>query len=355
MSSYMDNDSRMIYMDNAATTRLKDSVLEAMMPYLTDCFHNPGGIYDPGLHTRKAVASSRSSIAATLNAHPSEIYFTCGGTEADNWAIKSIPELKADSPRPVQIIVSSFEHHAVLGSAKWLEGRGVKVCCVRPRESGIIDVSDIEKNICADTALISVMHVNNELGTIQDISEIGRLAHDHGILFHTDAVASYGHLPIDVKKMNIDLLSASAHKFGGPKGAGFLYADEKLKLPSFMHGGGQEQGRRAGTENTAAIVGMAAAAEHAHEYMDAALIIRRELDEYMLRGIGRLNKEKSGKGDIRINGTADTLRCGARMPGSFNIMIPGTGSEEVIVRLGMEGICVSAGAACASSYDSSSI
>ena len=340
---------RIIYMDNAATTSLYDEALEAMMPYLKGAFANPAAIYDIGQEAAGAVAAARSDIASTLGAHPNEIYFTSGGTEADNWAIKGVAGggyLSHGSHRPAagtdrpHIITSAFEHHAVLNTCKWLEKNGCRVSYVNPSADGIVPVSEIESHICKDTVLISVMLANNETGTIQSVREIGTLAHEHGILFHTDAVAAYGHIPVNVKESNIDLMSASAHKFNGPKGTGFLYVSEEIKLPPFMHGGAQEQGRRAGTVNVPGIVGMAAAAVRHHNDMEADIVRLNKLGSYFLEKLPI---------PIRINGCIDK-----RLSGSFNIMIPGVSAEELTVRLGMEGICVSAGAACATYQGDSS-
>ena len=267
---------KIIYMDNAAATRLSDEAFNAMLPFLSLNHANPGGIYAYADEAVRAVAAARESIAGTLNARPNEIYFTSGGTESDNWALKGMTELacsdthrkyktaSSDSAKP-HIITSSIEHHAVLNTCKWLERNGCRVSYAKPDQNGIVPVSEIERLICTDTILISIMLVNNELGTVQPVDKIGALAHEHGIPLHTDAVAAYGHIPIDVGTMNIDLLSCSGHKFNGPKGVGFLYVNEKYKLPPFMHGGAQEQGRRAGTGNVGGIAGMAAAAVRHHD------------------------------------------------------------------------------------------
>lgn len=380
------NGNPIIYMDNAATTRLCDEAFNAMLPFLKDDYGNPGGLYDMGQEARRAVADARWDIAGSLNAAAAEIYFTSGGTESDNWALKGVAELKPglhdagsgfgtaeryrnSSEGYPHIITTSFEHHAILETCRQLQTKGVRVSYVNPDAEGYISVNEIEKHICKDTVLISVMHVNNELGTIQPIEETGRLAHANGILFHTDAVASYGHIPIDVKAMNIDLLSAGAHKFSGPKGVGFLYVNENIKLPPLIAGGAQERGRRAGTENVPAIAGMAAAANKMYDNMDVNLARRRCLDKYFMMKLDSLNAgyvhDEAGKGRrIVLNG------CGAsyvdvdpesgraftdrRLPGTFSMTIPGFEAEELIVRLGMRGICISAGAACASSADEGS-
>ena len=343
--------SHIIYMDNAATVRLKDEALTAMMPYLKGSYANPGGIYDFAQRVRKDVAAAREDIAKAIGAHPTELFFTSGGSESDNQAIRGVAELKSASLP--HIITSSFEHHAVLNTCRYLERKGLaRVSYVNPDPSGFIDPDVLERQIEKDTVLISVMMVNNELGTIQPVRELGAIAKEHGILFHTDAVAATGHLPIDVKEMNIDLMSASGHKFGGPKGAGFLYVRENLKLPALIYGGSQERGRRAGTENVPGIIGMAAALKTMNDNMEKNLAKRRELDEYFAAmGTG------CATGTVLLaqeTGAKRTVPVAQRMPGHFSLTLPGVNAEELIVRLGMKGICISAGAACASSDDEGS-
>ncbi len=348
--------SHIIYMDNAATVRLKDEALTAMMPYLKGSYANPGGIYDFAQRVRKDVAAAREDIAKAIGAHPTEIFFTSGGSESDNQAIRGVAELKSASLP--HIITSSFEHHAVLNICRYLERKGLaRVSYVNPDPSGFIDPDVLERQIEKDTVLISVMMVNNELGTIQPVRELGAIAKEHGILFHTDAVAATGHLPIDVKEMNIDLMSASGHKFGGPKGAGFLYVRANLKLPALIYGGSQERGRRAGTENVPGIIGMAAALKTMNDNMEKNLAKRRELDAYFYG--------ETGDGSpFHINAVDHSLFCSGgnetgnrplfHLPGHFSLTLPGVNAEELIVRLGMKGICISAGAACASSDDEGS-
>ena len=351
--------SHIIYMDNAATVRLKDEALAAMMPYLKGSFANPGGVYDPAQEIKKDVAAAREDIAAAIGAYPTEIFFTSGGSESDNQAIRGVAEL--DPIRVPHIITSSFEHHAVLNTCRYLEKKGLaRVSYVNPSPSGFVNAADIERQIEKDTVLISVMMVNNELGTIQPVRELGAVAKEHGILFHTDAVAAVGHLPIDVKEMNIDLMSASGHKFGGPKGAGFLYVRENLKLPPLIYGGSQERGRRAGTENVPGTIGMAAALKAMNDEMDKNLEKRRELDEYFISEIESwcATGTDGAMGTVllapvscakRTVPVARTAPVASRMPGHFSLTLPGVNAEELIVRLGMKGICISAGAACASS------
>lgn len=363
--------NKIIYMDNAATTRLSDEAFNMMLPYLMGNHANPGAVYEYADVPKRAIAKARESIAKTLDAAANEIYFTSGGTEADNWALKGIAELASPSMKDrgvrafsydgqPHIITSAIEHHAVLNTCKWLEKCGCRVSYVKPDENGIISVPEIKRQICSDTVLISVMSVNNELGAVQPIDRIGALAHEYGIPFHTDAVASYGHILINVKEMNIDMLSASAHKFNGPKGVGFLYVNEKYKLTAFMHGGAQEQGRRAGTLNVAGIIGMASAAVRHHENIKSDLKRRRELDRYFKNKLEEIDYcfgVRSGGSKVVLNGPEGCMEENSgiknnsmpgRLPGTFNMTIPGIEAEELIVRLGMEGICVSAQAACAS-------
>lgn len=356
----------MIYMDNAATTKLSAEALEAMLPFLKNSYGNPGAIYDLGLEARRAVAGAREAIARTIGAHPSEIYFTGGGTEADNWAIQSAAG-SAMSFAGLHMITTSFEHHAVLNTCRWLEKFGCGVSYVNPDASGYVEAGEIERQIRNDTSLVSVMLVNNELGTVQPVTDVGKAAHDRGIMFHVDAVAAYGHIPIDVNAMNIDMMSVSAHKFGGPKGAGFLYVNEKYKPVPLIHGGAQEQGRRGGTENVAGIAGMAAAALREHRNMDVNLKKRHKLDRYFINRLNEYNlsvtheglKPAEGRGWIYLNGMCRkdmplVTACAEdeerdRLPGIFSLTVSGMNAEELIVRLGMKGICISAGAACASS------
>ena len=360
-------------MDNAATTKLSNAAFEAMLPWLKEDYFNPGAVYGYADNAKRAISTAREDIASTLGAEPGEIFFTSGGTEADNWALKGTADpagqgllktLTGSGRNKEQghIITSAIEHHAVLNTCKYLERCGFRISYVKPDAAGYVSVSDIERLICDDTVLISIMLVNNELGTIQPVSKIGACAHERGILFHTDAVAAYGHIPIDVRKMNIDLLSVSAHKFGGPKGTGFLYVNGKYALGPFMHGGSQERGRRAGTENVAAIAGMAACALKHHDRMEENLERRKKLDLYFSGKLRELDRYPDLCGSRRIKLNGPIFRYGegpddvlsGRLPGSFNVMIPGMNAEEVIVRLGMEGICISAGAACAASNDEAS-
>ena len=325
----------MIYLDNAATTRTAPEVVEAMLPYFTEYYGNAGSIYGLAGESRKALLRARETIAGTLGAEANEIYFTAGGSESDNWALKAVFEAWQDKGK--HIITSRIEHHAVLHTCEYLEKMGARVTYLDVDSEGLVDPGQLERAIRPDTILISVMAANNEVGTIQPVKEIGEIAAAHGILFHTDAVQAYGHLPLAVQECHIDLLSASAHKFNGPKGAGFLYAGKKAGIRSFIHGGQQERGRRAGTENVPGIVGMAAAARRAHEHMK-----EREQKERMLRDylIGRIEAEIP---DVALNG--HRIR---RLPNNVNFSFAGMEGETMLIMLDMAQICASAGSACTS-------
>jgi len=324
-----------VYLDNAATSPMKKEALEAMMPYFIDNFSNPASIHALSRGPRAAVKEARETIARTLNADPSEIFFTSGGTESDNWALISGAEMKSSKGK--HIIVSSIEHHAILESADYLRKHGYEVTKVGVDSEGVIRMDELEKAIRPDTTLISVMTANNEIGTIEPIEEIGRLAHEHGILFHTDAVQAYGHIPIDVEKMNIDMLSVSAHKFGGPKGIGFLYVKKGIRLPSFMHGGEQENGRRAGTTNVPGVVGMAKAAEIAHRDLEANMKRMSGIRDHYIE---RIEKEIPY---CRLNGHRTK-----RLPGNANFSFRFVEGESLLMSLGMKGVYISTGSACAS-------
>ena len=325
----------MIYLDNAATTRTAPEVVEAMLPYFTEYYGNAGSIYGLAGESRKALLRARETIAGTLGAEANEIYFTAGGSESDNWALKAVFEAWQDKGK--HIITSRIEHHAVLHTCEYLEKMGARVTYLDVDSEGLVDPGQLERAIRPDTILISVMAANNEVGTIQPVKEIGEIAAAHGILFHTDAVQAYGHLPLAVQECHIDLLSASAHKFNGPKGAGFLYVGKKAGIRSFIHGGQQERGRRAGTENVPGIVGMAAAARRAHEHMK-----EREQKERMLRDylIGRIEAEIP---DVALNG--HRIR---RLPNNVNFSFAGMEGETMLIMLDMAQICASAGSACTS-------
>jgi len=325
----------MIYLDNAATTRTAPDVVEAMLPYFTAYYGNAGSIYGLAGESRKALLRARETIAGTLGAEANEIYFTAGGSESDNWALKAVFEAWQDKGR--HIITSRIEHHAVLHTCEYLEKMGARVTYLDVDSEGLVDPGQLERAIRPDTILISVMAANNEVGTIQPVKEIGEIAAAHGILFHTDAVQAYGHLPLAVQECHIDLLSASAHKFNGPKGAGFLYVGKKAGIRSFIHGGQQERGRRAGTENVPGIVGMAAAARRAHEHMEERAQKERMLRDYL---IGRIEAEIP---DVALNGHRTR-----RLPNNVNFSFADMEGETMLIMLDMAQICASAGSACTS-------
>ncbi len=325
----------MIYLDNAATTRTAPEVVEAMLPYFTEYYGNAGSIYGLAGESRKALLRARETIAGTLGAEANEIYFTAGGSESDNWALKAVFEAWQDKGR--HIITSRIEHHAVLHTCEYLEKMGARVTYLDVDSEGLVDPGQLERAIRPDTILISVMAANNEVGTIQPVKEIGEIAAAHGILFHTDAVQAYGHLPMAVQECHIDLLSASAHKFNGPKGAGFLYVGKKAGIRSFIHGGQQERGRRAGTENVPGIVGMAAAARRAYEHMEERAQKERMLRDYLIE---RIEAEIP---DVALNGHRTR-----RLPNNVNFSFADMEGETMLIMLDMAQICASAGSACTS-------
>nr|WP_304578512.1 cysteine desulfurase NifS [uncultured Acetatifactor sp.] len=325
----------MIYLDNAATTRTAPEVVEAMLPYFTEQYGNPSAIYSLGSAGKKAINEARRTIAAAIGAKPEEIYFTAGGTEADNWALKAAAECCAGKGR--HIITTKIEHHAVLHACGYLEKNGYEVTYLDVDRDGILDPESLKEAIRPDTVLISVMFANNEIGTIQPIREIGAIARERGILFHTDAVQAFGQIPIDVEEMHIDMLSASAHKLNGPKGTGMLYIRSGLKIRSFIHGGAQEKGVRAGTENVPGIVGFAAAVRRALSRMEEKAGRERELRDYLIRRI---------EGEIpycRLNGHREK-----RLPGNVNISFRFIEGESLLIMLDMRGVCASSGSACTS-------
>lgn len=323
----------MIYLDNGATSSVKTSAYEEMLPYFTEYYGNPSGIYNLSEKSAKAMENSREHLASLIGADMDEIYFTSGGTEADNWALKSTAEMLGDKGR--HIITTKIEHKAVLNSCKYLETKGYTVTYLDVDEYGMVRLDKLKAAIRKDTILISVMMGNNEIGTIQPIEEIGRIARRHNILFHTDAVQACGHIPIDVKNAHIDMLSASGHKFGGPKGIGFLYIRKGINLPSFIHGGGQESYKRAGTENVPAIVAMGMAAKEHKANMGSNVKYVINLREY---AINRVLREIPY---VRLNG--HRLR---RLPGNMSFSFQFVNGEAVQVELDMKGICVSTGSAC---------
>ncbi len=325
----------MIYLDNAATTKVSDRVFEAMKPYFCDIYANPSAIYGFAGKSRKGVDEAREQAAAMIGAKPNEIYFTAGGSESDNWAIKAAAE--ANQGKGKHIITSRIEHHAVLHTCQYLEKQGFEVTYIGVDEYGVIRLDELKAAIRQDTILISVMAANNEIGTIQPLSEIGALAREHGILFHTDAVQAYGHIPVNVEELGIDLLSASGHKLHAPKGIGLLYIRNGVKLGSLIQGGAQERSRRAGTLNTAGIVGMGEAARIASEQMHVNIERVSALRDYL---IGRILSEIP---DSRLNGHREN-----RLPGNVNVSIPFVEGETLLILLDQKGICASSGSACTS-------
>lgn len=325
----------MIYLDNAATTKPAPEVVEAMLPYLTECFGNPSAIYSLGSGAKKVVNRCKRTIAGAIGAGMEEIYFTSGGTESDNWAILAVADAYEQKGR--HIITTKIEHHAVLHTCEYLSGKGFEITYLEVDGDGLVDPGQVEKAIRPDTILISIMFANNEIGTLQPIGEIGEIARRHGVLFHTDAVQAYGQVPIRVDALKIDLLSASGHKCNGPKGIGFLYIRSGVKLGSMMHGGAQERGRRAGTENVPGIAGLEAATRRAVQNMQEKAAAEQELRDYLIR---RIEQEIPL---CRLNGHRTR-----RLPGNVNVSFRFVEGESVIIMLDMKGICVSGGSACTS-------
>lgn len=326
----------MIYLDNAATTKTAPEVLDAMLPYFGELYGNPSSIYEIAGKSKTAVSKARAEIAEVLGTKPENIYFTAGGTEADNWAL--VAAFEAYKAKGNHIITTKIEHHAILHTCEYLEKeRGARVTYLDVDENGIVKLEELEKAITPETILISVMFANNEIGTIQPIREIGMLAKEHSILFHTDAVQAFGPLDIQVDELNIDMLSASGHKINGPKGIGFLYIRKGVKIRSFIHGGAQERKRRAGTENVPGIVGMGAAARLAAQNREEQNKRETGLRDYM---IGRLLEEVP---HCRLNG--DAVK---RLPNNVNISFRFIEGESLLIMLDMEGIAASSGSACTS-------
>lgn len=326
---------RYIYMDNAATTRVKQEVLEEMLPYFTENYGNPSSIYTLGSKSKNAIEIARERVAKAINADPKEIFFTAGGSEADNWAIKGVAF--ANRNRGNHIITSKIEHHAVLHTCEYLEKQGFKVTYLDVDEYGVVDLEQLKNSITEDTILITIMFANNEIGTIQPIKEIGQIAKEHGVYFHTDAVQAVGHVKIDVDELNIDLLSMAAHKFYGPKGVGALYVRKGVKIDPLIAGGGQERNRRAGTENVPGIVGMGKAIELAYEHLE-------ENNERLIKLRDRLIKKVFENIDhVRLNGHPTK-----RLPGNANFCFEYIEGESMLLSLDMEGIAASSGSACTS-------
>lgn len=326
---------KLIYLDNAATTRLHPDVFLEMEPYFSKYYGNPSSIYRFAQESRCAVDKAREELAAVIGANPEEIYFTGGGSESDNWALKAAAE--AFGKKGKHIITSKIEHHAVLHTCEYLQKQGYDVTYLDVDEDGIIDLKQLEASIRPDTIVISVMAANNEIGSIQPIAEIGKIAEEHGIFFHTDAVQAFGHIPLNVKEMRIDALSASAHKIHGPKGIGFLYIRKGVKLPPFIHGGAQERGKRAGTHNVPGIIGFAAAAKRAHEKLAETMEKESKLRDYL---ISRLEKEIPFS---LLNGHRTK-----RLPNNVHFCFRFIEGESMLILLDEAGICASSGSACTS-------
>lgn len=325
----------MIYLDNAATTKTAPEVVDAMLPYFSEYYGNASTIYSLGAESKKAMDHARQTIADSLGAKPEEIYFTAGGSESDNWALKATAEAYASKGK--HIITTKIEHHAILHTCEYLEKRGFEITYLNVDRDGLISLDELKAAIRPDTILISVMFANNEIGTIEPIAEIGEIAKEHGVLFHTDAVQAYAQVPIHVDEMHIDMLSSSGHKLNGPKGIGFLYIRKGVKIRSFVHGGAQERSRRAGTENIPGIVGLGAAVERAMRIMDSKTRKEIELRDYL---IGRLENEIP---HCWLNGHRTK-----RLPNNINFSFLFIEGESMLIMLDMKGICASSGSACTS-------
>lgn len=326
---------KMIYLDNAATTKTAPEVVEAMLPYFTEFYGNASTVYEFGGKSKEAIAKARETIANAIGAKDNEIYFTAGGSESDNWALKATAE--AYKSKGKHIITSKIEHHAILHTCQWLEQQGYEVTYLDVDENGLVKLDELKKAIRPDTILISIMFANNEIGTIEPIAEIGKIAKEHDILFHTDAVQAFGQVPINVDEMNIDMLSTSGHKLNGPKGIGFLYIRKGVKIRSFVHGGAQERKRRAGTENVPGIVGFGKAVELAVSTMKERTDKEIELRDYL---IDRVLKEVPF---TRVNGDRKN-----RLPNNINFCFQFIEGESLLIMLDMKGICGSSGSACTS-------
>ena len=324
-----------IYLDNAATTRVSDAALNAMLPYFRQQYGNPSSLYAFGQEAKEALEHARETVAGVLNCEPREIIFTSGGSEADNQAIRSTADIGARAGKR-HIISTAFEHHAVLHTLSKLEKEGFEVTLLDVHSDGLVRVEELAAAIRPDTCLVTVMYANNEIGTIQPIAEIGRVCRERGVLFHTDAVQAAGHLPIDVRAQNIDLLSLSAHKFHGPKGVGALYARRGTALTNLIEGGAQERGKRAGTENTAGIAGMAAALDEAARNMERSSAKMTALRDRLIAGLSQIPHSA-------LNGDAER-----RLPGNVSFCFEGIEGESLLLLLDDKGICASSGSACTS-------
>ena len=326
---------KIIYLDNAATTQVDSKVLEAMLPFFTEYYGNPSAVYSFAETAKKAVEDAREKLAELIHAKKDEIYFTGGGSESDNWALKATAEAYGNKGK--HIITSKIEHHAILHTCEWLEKHGFEVTYLDVDEKGLVSPEELEKAIRPDTILISIMAANNEIGTIEPLAEIGEIAHKHGILFYTDAVQPFAHIPLDVDAMHIDMLSASGHKINGPKGIGIMYIRKGVKIRSFIHGGAQERQRRAGTHNVPGIVGFGKAAELALANMDERIKYETELRDYLIK---RVSSEIPY---TRVNGDLEK-----RLPNNANFCFRFIEGESMLILLDQNGICGSSGSACTS-------
>ena len=329
--------SQFIYADHAATTAVSDAALKAMLPYFTQEYGNPSSLYRFAQQAKADLDQARAVVARCLNARPEEIYFTSGGTEADNWALRGVAELMAlRGKKTGHIITSAIEHHAVLHTAQYLEKQGYEVTYLPVDGRGRVDPAAVQAAIRPDTILISIMAANNEIGTVEPIAEIGAIAKAHKVLFHTDAVQAVGHIPVDVQAWNVDLLSLSGHKFGGPKGVGALYMKKPLRLPALIQGGGQEGGRRSGTENVPGAVGMAAALQEAVDRLGVESPRLAGLRDRLIQGLTALPYTRL---------TGDPVN---RLPGTASFVFEGVEGEALLLHLDAKGICASSGSACSS-------
>ncbi len=331
----MDMNKKMIYLDNAATTKISDNVLNAMMPYLTDCYGNASSIYSLGRESAIAIVNARAKIAKLLGCEHGEIFFTSGGSESDNWAIKGAAELMAKAGKK-HIISTAFEHHAVLHVLESLEKKGFEVTYLPVNSNGVVKIRDFEKAIRPDTGLVTIMYANNEIGTIQPISEIGAICSQKGIYFHTDAVQAIGNVQINVKEQNIDMLSLSGHKIHAQKGVGVLYINKKIRLGSYIEGGAQERGLRAGTENVAGIVGLAQALEDAVKGIDSKKEKLTYLKNKIIDSVMKIDR-------VHLNGDEEN-----RLTGNLNFSFEGVEGEALLLQLDLRGIAASSGSACTS-------
>ncbi|OUN09974.1 cysteine desulfurase NifS [Flavonifractor sp. An91] len=328
---------KFVYADHAATTAVTDTALAAMLPHFTRDYGNPSSLYRFAQEGKTHLEEARAQVAACLNAKPEEVYFTSGGTEADNWALRGVAELMAlKGKKTGHIITTAIEHHAILHTAQWLEKQGYEVTYLPVDGDGLVDPANLEQAIRPDTILISVMAANNEIGTIQPIAEIGAIARAHKVLFHTDAVQAVGHIPVDVEAWNVDLLSLSGHKFGGPKGIGALYMKKPLRLPALIQGGGQEKGRRSGTENVPGAAGMAAALKEAVDHLAQESARLSALRDKLIAGLSVLPYTRLTGHPVK------------RLPGTASFVFEGVEGEALLLHLDAKGICASSGSACSS-------